>query len=112
MSNPIVTVNVNIIAAPEPDNLQQMGAIISQGATNITPGEYEFLSQPADLTQYLTDALAITSLTWASGTVTATTAAAHGIPNGDEVEVVIAGALPAGYNGTFLATSTGPDTFT
>jgi hypothetical protein len=44
--------------------------------------------------------------------VTATTTNPHGIPNGHTCWVTIAGAAPAGYNGTWLATSTGASTFT
>lgn len=43
-------------------------------------------------------------------TATVTTAAAHGLPNG--ASVTIAGAAPAGYNGTWVITSTGATTFT
>jgi hypothetical protein len=57
-------------------------------------------------------AAANTSLTWAASVVTVTTTAAHGIPVGQSVFVTIAGVTPAGYNGTFLATSTGANTFT
>lgn len=52
----------------------------------------------------------VSSLTSSSTTATATTSAAHGYASGDRV--VVAGALQAGYNGTFTATVTGSTTFT
>jgi hypothetical protein len=51
----------------------------------------------------------VTSLTWANGTVTAT-ATAHGYSDGDPV--VIAGASPSGYNGTFNITYVSANSFT
>lgn len=57
-------------------------------------------------------AAAITSITWAASVATVTTTAAHGIPVGDTITVTIAGTTPAGYSGTFQATSTGANTFT
>lgn len=48
--------------------------------------------------------------TWASGVVTVTTDSAHGFVTGAYVD--ISGFTPAGYNGTYLITVTGTDTFT
>jgi head-tail adaptor len=56
------------------------------------------------------DAISVTSLTRASTTATATTAAAHGYLTGDYVHV--AGATPTDYTGTWKITVTGPTTFT
>jgi head-tail adaptor len=56
------------------------------------------------------DALTVSSLTRSSTTATATTAVAHGYTSGDFVR--IAGATPAGYNGTWKITVTGATTFT
>jgi hypothetical protein len=52
----------------------------------------------------------ISSATWSSGTVTVTTAAAHGLVTG--ARVTISGASPITYNGTFIITVTGANTFT
>jgi hypothetical protein len=57
-------------------------------------------------------AAAITSISWTASVATVTTTAAHNIPVGDTITITIAGVTPAGYNGTFLATSTGASTFT
>jgi hypothetical protein len=56
--------------------------------------------------------LAISAASWSSSTNTATitTSVPHGLANGDSV--TIAGVTPAGYNGTYLITVTGPTTFT
>lgn len=112
MTNPIVTVNVSQIVAPIPSALQKKGAFISQGGTSLAVDGTTLLTQLSDLTAILTNAAAITSLAWAAGTVTVTTTAPHGITNGVSFPVVIAGATPAGYNGTFTATVTGASTFT
>lgn len=112
MTNNIVNVTVNIVSAPEPNNLQQKGAIISQGGTDITTGSYELLTAAGDLTNFAPTPKALTSLAWAGGTVTATTAAPHNLTITDHIEMVIAGAVPAPYDGTFLATITGASTFT
>jgi hypothetical protein len=56
-------------------------------------------------------ALVLTSLAWAGGIVTATTAAPHGITTPAAL-ITIAGAVPAGYNGTVAAKITGASTFT
>lgn len=56
------------------------------------------------------DPIVVSSLTRASTTATATTSVAHGYATNDFV--TIAGAAPAGYNGKFKVTVTGPTTFT
>lgn len=50
------------------------------------------------------------SLTWATNVATVTTTTNHTFVNGDSV--VIAGVTAAGYNGTFVVTVTGTNTFT
>jgi hypothetical protein len=112
MANQIVTVNVSQTVAPTPSTLQKTGAFISQGATSLASGTYQLLTQLADLTSILNGALAVTSIAQTGGLATVTTAAPHGIPAGDSVEVTISGASPAAYNGTFLATYVSPTTFT
>lgn len=112
MTNSIVTVNVSVQAAPTPTAPQKKGALISQGATTLAPGTPSFLSQLSDLTALLPNAKAISTITWAGNVATVTTVAAHGYPNGEQPELTIAGAAPAGYNGTFGCTITGASTFT
>lgn len=110
----IVQVNVSQTVAPTPSFLQEQGALISQGGTTTAPGSYSLLTAPASLTPLLAAPLALTSLAWAAtsgGTVTGTTAVAHGIAVGDQFPTTIAGAIPAGYNGTYMATATGASTF-
>ena len=108
----IVTVQVSQQVAPTPSTLQRTGALLSQGATTLSQNTYSLLTQLSDLTPLLTPAKAITSLAWLSSVVTVTTAAPHGYPSGDVLEVTIAGAVPAGYNGTYAVTVTGASTFT
>lgn len=112
MTNNIVTVNVSQTQAPIPSILQATGAIVSQGGTSLAAGAYSLLTQPADLTSLLTGAKTLASLAWASSVVTATSTTPHGFPSGEAIELTITGAVPAGYNGTFLATVTGTSTFT
>jgi hypothetical protein len=109
----IVVENVSQTIAPAPILLQQTGALISQGATTLAANAQGLLTQKSDLTALLTAPLALTSLAWSSGTVLATTTAAiPGLDTGDTFLVTIAGAIPAGYNGTYSASVTGANTFT
>lgn len=112
MTNPIVTVNVSTIVAPTPSALQKKGAFISQGGTTLTLDSTSLLTQLSDLTAILKPAAAIASMTWLAGTVTVTTTAPHGITNAVVFPVIIAGATPSGYNGSYTATATGASTFT
>jgi len=115
MTNPIVTVNVTQSVAPTPNALQKMGALISQGGTNLGAYNYGLLTQPADLTALLPAPLALTSITWAStygGLATATASAAHGVTVGEQFTTDIEGATPAGYNGTVIATASSSTAFT
>lgn len=112
MVNPIVIVNVSLQVAPTPNTLQKTGAMISQGGTTITPGTYELLTAPGDLTQYLSAALSVTGIVQSAGTATATTAAPHGITTGDTFLTTIAGSTILAYNGLVLATASGASAFT
>src|SRR5580692_10565502 len=108
MSNPVVNVAVSIQVAPAPSTLQKTGAFVSQGGTITTPGTKSLLTQFSDLTPLLTPAKANASLSQVSSTVSVTTAAPHGFTTGDSVNLTIAGVVPAGYNGSFPCSITGP----
>lgn len=108
----IVTVNVYQQQAPTPATLQRTSAFVSQDATTLTPGTFSLLTQYSDLADILKGAATLVSLSYSSGTVTATASADHGLPDGDVIEITIAGAAPSGYNGTFACTITGATTFT
>lgn len=108
----IVVVNVSLVLAPVASTLQQSGALISQGATNLTANTSTTLTAASGLTSILTGAKALSSLTWSGGTVTAATTTPHGFAVSDQIELTITGATPAGYNGTFLCTITGASAFT
>lgn len=56
--------------------------------------------------------LSISSLAWASGLVTVTAASALGFNPGQAFPVAIVGASPSAYNGSYVATVTGTETFT
>ena len=112
MANPIVTTNVTQTIAPTPSALQKKGALVSTGGTTLAQYAMSFLTQASDLTALLTAALSVTGITWSGGVATVTTAAPHGITSADTFLTTIAGAVPAVYNGTFLATATGASTFT
>lgn len=111
MTNPIVNINVSVQTAPAPSTLQKTGAFISQGATITSQGTRSLLTQLSDLTALLTGAKAIASITWVGGTASVTTVAPHGFTIADTVPMTIAGAVPAGYNGSFVASITGTSTF-
>lgn len=109
----IVTINASVTVAPTPKLLQETGALVTQGGTNLAAGSYSLLTQASDLTALLPSALAIATLTWSGGTVVATTSATiPGLSPGDVFITTIAGATPTAYNGTYSATVTGTNTFT
>jgi hypothetical protein len=111
--NAVVTVKVNIIEAPTPNTYQQTGAFVSFGATTLTTGDAELLTQLSDLTLLLPPAMAVTSVAWASSVTTVTlTAPAKGVTVGDVVPLTLSGFTPAGYNGTFQCTFTSTTVFT
>ena len=112
MSNNIVTVNVSQLVAPAPSTLQRTGAFISQGGTTLSSQHTALLTQASDLTPLLSAALSVTSISWSAGVATVTTAEPHGITTSDTFLTTIAGATTTAYNGTYLATATGLDTFT
>lgn len=58
-----------------------------------------------------TSGLALTSLAWASGQVTATTTLPLSAPVGSTLTVAVSGSVPLAYNGTYSAVVTGSDTF-
>jgi len=109
---PIVTVNTSITTAPTPNSLQQRGALVTQGGTTLAPQTLHLLTSATDLADIAALPIVNESLVWASNEVTVTTATPHGFNDGDTIKVTIAGAVPAGYNGTFDATVTGTDTLT
>ena len=109
---PIVTISVSQQLAPIPPTLQRSGAIISVGATVLTPGTASYLTQLSDLTPLIKMPAAISSLTWTDEVVTADTASPHGLATGAMLYLTIAGASPAGYNGTYPCTVTGTSSFT
>jgi len=111
MTTAIVTVNASVVLAPQPNNLQQTGALISQGGSTLAAGTSQLVSKDS-WSALIAPPLTLTSLAWSGSVVTATTTAPHGWTTGDVLPVVIAGAVPTGYNGSFTATVTGASTFT
>jgi hypothetical protein len=109
----IVQLNVSTLIGAKPNTRQQTGAILSQGATTLAAGSYALITQSSDLTAILAAPLAISSLAWSGGTVTATTTnPIPGLATGDTFLTTVAGATPIGYNGTVTATVTGTSAFT
>lgn len=108
----IVVVNVSQTLAAVPSQLQRTAAIISQGGTTLTAGAKSILTRLSDLTPLLAGAIAVTSAVWASGTVTVTTTAPHGLPDGETIPLTVAGFAPVGYNGLVQGTVTGASTVT
>jgi hypothetical protein len=114
----IVTVNVNQIVAPTPSGLQQTGAFISQGGTNLASGSYSLLTQLSDLTPLLASGITLTSLSWATGIATATlptVAASSGTYNGTTglvtltLGTALSGLAPGAQVTVSGATGTGSD---
>jgi hypothetical protein len=114
--NSIVNVQVSTILAPYPATLQQTGAIVSFGGTNILPNSRTFLTQFTDLKPLLNPAASgkVTSATFATGVITynidgelptyATT--------GTTLKLSLTGIVPNAYNGVFDATVVTPTSFT
>lgn len=109
---PIVKIQASFIQAPTPNLLQQTGAFVTQGGTNTAVDTLTMVSTLADLEDLLAASLAITSLAWSGSVVTVTTTTPHGWTNADAIPIVIAGAAPVGYNGSFTGTVTGANTVT
>ncbi len=112
MTNNIVFLNVQQTLAPLPNTLQQTGAFVSFGGTSGAVNSLTALTSSADLTPKISTPFNLTTLVWASGTVTATAAAAHNLTIGQTYYLTIAGALPAGYNGVYACTITTTTAFT
>jgi hypothetical protein len=108
----IVTVNTTVVQAPAVSQLQQSGAIVSTGGTTLTTGSYQYCGTLSQGTAILAAPLPITSIAWASSVATVTAAAPLTLSTGQTFTTTIAGAVPAGYNGTVTATVTGASTFT
>lgn len=106
MANNIVLVEVTQTQAPAPSTLQQTGATISQGGTTLAAGTLQLVSNLADVTAILATPKATASITWSTNVATLTTSVAHGWTVSDQIYVTVSGAVPAAYNGTFLATVT------
>ena len=107
----IVTLNTVVTLAPQPTQLQQSGAVVSGGGTTLPAGTYQYCGSLAAVEAILDAPLSITSLTWLSGTVTATVASMT-LSTGQTFLTTISGATPVGYNGTFVATVASATTFT
>jgi hypothetical protein len=108
----IVTVNTTVVRAPTVNQLQQSGAIVSCGGTTLASGTYQYCGTLQQAQAILAAPLAISGMVWSTGTVTVTTSAAIGLSTGQTFTTTIAGAVPTGYNGTYVATVTGASTFT
>jgi hypothetical protein len=111
MTNNIVNLNVTQTVAPAPSTLQQTGVFVSFGGTTAAANSLTLLTQASSLTSQLATPLALTSLVFATGTVTATTAAAHGLTTGSYYWLSVQGALPTGYNGMYLCYIVSTTTF-
>jgi hypothetical protein len=48
----------------------------------------------------------INTLTWSGGTATLVVSGGHNVTTGKSIQIVIGGATPSGYNGTYVATAT------
>ena len=103
--NHIVQLNVTAEYAPEPSALQSRGMIVSENSTNIAIGSAVYLGDPNSLSNYLKPSKSISTLTWAAGVVTVALAANHGLVEGSLTPLIVSGAFPDAYNGTYVATA-------
>lgn len=117
MANPVVVLNISQQQPPVPSTLQQTGVLLTQGGTTLAPGTLSTLLTPPGgqgLSTIQAVPAAISSLSWGAGEVTVTTTSP--LPSeyttGTIFNGTIAGAVPSGYDGTFVCTVVGPSTFT
>lgn len=103
--NNIVQLNVSQTIAPEPNLLQSKAAIVSMGGSTVPTGTVEYISSAGEVDNYIDDAYDISTISWTAGIVTVVFTNPHGIPVGDTTALKVSGVTPAGYNGTFTATS-------
>jgi hypothetical protein len=108
----IVNLTAVVTTAPVPSQLQQSGAIVSVGGSTLTPGTYQYCGNISAINATSATSYAITSLTWASSLVTATVGTGELGTVGSTFTTTISGAVPAGYNGTYVATVASATTFT
>lgn len=108
----IVNINVSVTNPPKPSQLLKSGVLVSVGGTTLAAGSTQLLTSKTDMTSIVRDAFTIQTIAWASNTVTVKLTEDHGLDSGDQLQVVIAGNTPAGYNGTFTGTVAGVDTIT
>jgi hypothetical protein len=112
--NAIVSVQVSTILAPYPSTLQQTGAILSFGGTDVPPNSTTFLTQYTDLAPLMQAAGQILTAVFATGLITYTIAGS--LPSyagtGTVLKLAIAGMNPITYNGIKDATVVTPTSFT
>ena len=102
--NNIVQLNVTAEYAPEPSALQSRGMIVSQNSTNVPADTAVYFGDPSSLASYIKPTKSISTLTWASGVVTVALAANHNLTVGSLTPLIVTGAYPDAYNGTYVAT--------
>lgn len=117
MANPVVTLNISPQQPATPSTLQQTGVCLTQGGTTLPPGTLSNLLTPPGgqgLSTIQAVPAGISSLSWSAGEVTVTTTVPlpSEYTNGTVFNSTIAGAVPSGYDGTFVCTVIGPSTFT
>jgi hypothetical protein len=108
----IVNLTAVVTTAPVPSQLQQSGAIVSVGGSTLTPGTYQYCGNISAINAISATSYAITSLAWASSEVTATVASGELGSIGSTFTTTVSGAVPTGYNGTYIATVASATTFT
>jgi hypothetical protein len=112
--NAIVSVQVSTILAPYPSTLQQTGAILSFGGTDVPPNSMTFLTQFTDLKPLMQAAGQILTAIFATGVITYTIDGS--LPSyattGTVLKLAIAGMNPITYNGIKDATVVSPTSFT
>lgn len=97
--------NGDVVTAQLDGTVNKVGATSVGMAGLVVRGNGDASSNAGSIARFMTPqpAYATTAIAWASGYVTVTTGSAHGYAVGNVVTV--AGATPAGYNGTFTVVS-------
>ncbi|OXI29568.1 hypothetical protein [Burkholderia aenigmatica] len=108
----IVDIVISVQNAPIANNLQRNSILVSQGGTTLQAGTTQLVASPKDITALLESPLPISSIQWASGTVTVVVSGTIPLAAGASAQYTIAGVSPAVYNGTYTVTGVSSTSFT
>ncbi|PHI31162.1 hypothetical protein [Budvicia aquatica] len=99
----IVEVNVSQTVGMMPSKLQQTGALLSMGGSNLPAGSIELITQFSELLDLASLPIEEVTIGYHSMTLTIGASLPYHYQDGDTIEVSLSGFSPAVYNGAYLA---------